>query len=104
MERIGVKAMDWKLFATTYATILLAEMGDKTQLGTFVLASGGSSRWTVFLGSALALVTASAIAVLAGEMVHRVIPALWLQRGAAVLFVGIGVWFWVTASPGPSAS
>ena len=85
--------MEWKLFASTFAAIFLAEIGDKTQLATLSLAAGGSSRWTVFAGSALALVAASAIAVIAGEALSRVIPPVWLQRGAGALFLVLGVAF-----------
>ncbi len=85
--------MDWKLFASTFVSIFVAEMGDKTQLATLSLASGGSSRWAVFAGSALALVATSAIAVIAGEAVSRVVPPIWLQRGAGVVFLVLGVLF-----------
>ncbi len=82
--------MDWKVLATTFAAVFLAEMGDKTQIATMSLAAG-SSRWPVFLGAALALVATSAIAVLAGEVVSRVIPPAWIRRGAGALFLALGV-------------
>jgi putative Ca2+/H+ antiporter (TMEM165/GDT1 family) len=47
----------------------------------------------VFLGSAAALVCTSAIAVLAGEAVARTVPAHWLQRGAGILFLLLGLAF-----------
>jgi putative Ca2+/H+ antiporter (TMEM165/GDT1 family) len=84
--------MDWKLFASTFGAIFLAELGDKTQLATLSLASGGS-RWVVFAGAALALVASSAIAVLAGEAVSRVIPPIWIRRGAGALFLVLGLAF-----------
>lgn len=84
--------MDWKLFATTFAAIFLAEMGDKTQLATMSLAAG-SSRWVVFAAAATALVATSAIAVVAGEAVARLVPPIWVKRGAGVLFVVIGAVF-----------
>jgi putative Ca2+/H+ antiporter (TMEM165/GDT1 family) len=87
--------MDWKLFATTFAAIFVAELGDKTQLATLSLAAEAKSRWVVFAASALALVATSAIAVLAGDVVARFIPPIWLKRGAAVLFVVLGVWMLV---------
>ena len=83
--------MDWKLFASTFAAIFLAEMGDKTQLATLSAASGGASRWVVFAASALALVLSSAIAVLAGEAVSRVVPPVWTKRAAGALFIVLGV-------------
>jgi putative Ca2+/H+ antiporter (TMEM165/GDT1 family) len=83
--------MDWKLFASTFAAIFVAEIGDKTQLATLSLAAGGSSRWIVFAGSALALVATSAIAVLAGEAIARVVSPIWLRRAAGVVFLVLGV-------------
>jgi len=84
--------MDWKLFASTFAAIFLAEMGDKTQLATLSLAAGGS-RWVVFAASAAALVATSAIAVLAGEAVSRAVPPVWIRRAAGALFLVLGVLF-----------
>jgi putative Ca2+/H+ antiporter (TMEM165/GDT1 family) len=89
--------MDWKLFASTFAAIFFAEIGDKTQLATLSLAAGGSSRWVVFAGSALALIATSAIAVVAGEALSRTIPPIWLKRGAGALFIVLGVLFLVGA-------
>lgn len=87
--------MDWKLIATTFGTVFLAELGDKTQLATLTFASAGSSRWAVFLGSAGALVASSAMAVLAGEAMTRVVSPNTLQRLAGIAFVVIGLWvFW----------
>lgn len=85
--------MDWKLLATTFAAIFIAEIGDKTQLATLSFAAGGSSRWVVFAGAALALVTTSAIAVLAGEALTRFISPTVLRRAAGGLFIVLGVFF-----------
>ena len=87
--------MDWKLFLSTFGTIFLAELGDKTQLAGLSLASGASSKWTVFAGSALALVATSAIAVGAGEAVSRVIPPQWIRGIAGAAFIAMGVLFLV---------
>lgn len=87
--------MDWKLVASTFVAVFLAELGDKTQLATLTLASGGSSRWAVFAGSALALVATSALAVLAGEVIARNVPAIWIKRVAGVAFLVMGVLFLV---------
>lgn len=85
--------MDWKLFASTFAAIFVAELGDKTQLATLSFSAGGASRWTVFAGSALALVASSAIAVLLGEAIARAVPPVWLHRGAGMVFLVLGVLF-----------
>jgi putative Ca2+/H+ antiporter (TMEM165/GDT1 family) len=85
--------MDWKLFASTFAAVFLAEIGDKTQLATLSLAAGAASPWprfAVFAGAALALVTTSAIAVLAGEAVSRIVSPVWLHRAAGILMLVLG--------------
>jgi Ca2+/H+ antiporter, TMEM165/GDT1 family len=87
--------MDFKLFLATFASIFLAELGDKTQLATLSLSAGSASRWTVFLASSLALVLTSAIAVLGGEALARVVPPNVIQRAAGALFVVLGVVFLV---------
>lgn len=83
--------MDWKLFASTFAAVFLAELGDKTQLATLSLSAGARSRWLVFAGASVALVCTSAIAVLVGDALTRVVPLAWVRRGAAVLFIVLGV-------------
>jgi putative Ca2+/H+ antiporter (TMEM165/GDT1 family) len=82
--------MDLKLVATTFVAVFIAELGDKTQLATLSFAGAGNSRVAVFIGSAAALVTSSAIAVFAGEALTRVVSPTTLQRLAGVLFLVIG--------------
>lgn len=92
--------MDWKLFGSIFVTVFLAELGDKTQLTTFSLTAGGTSKWLVFGASALALVASTALAVGFGETVARFIPPVWIKRAAGALFVVMGVWMlWESASP-----
>lgn len=84
--------MDWKLAVTTFGAVFLAELGDKTQLATLVFATSSQSRWAVFIGSAGALVATSAIAVIAGEAVTRIVSPTLLHRAAGVAFLLIGIW------------
>jgi len=85
--------MDLKLFASTFALVFLAELGDKTQLATLSLAASGKSRLLVFLGAASALVVTSAIAVLVGDGLARLVPEVWVRRLAGVGFLVMGVLF-----------
>jgi putative Ca2+/H+ antiporter (TMEM165/GDT1 family) len=85
--------LDLKLLLSTFGLVFLAELGDKTQLATLSLASSGHSRFTVFLGSAAALILTSAIAVVVGAAVARVIPEVWIHRAAGVAFIIMGVLF-----------
>lgn len=83
--------MDWKLLGTTFMAVFVAELGDKTQLAALSFSTSGSSRWTVFFGASLALVLSTAIAVVAGESLTRVISPRTLQRGAGLLFLVLGL-------------
>jgi putative Ca2+/H+ antiporter (TMEM165/GDT1 family) len=85
--------MHWKTFVSTFVLVFLAELGDKTQLATLSLAASGASRLLVFLAAASALVATSAIAVLAGEGMARVVPEAWIRRVAGVGFLVMGVLF-----------
>jgi putative Ca2+/H+ antiporter (TMEM165/GDT1 family) len=79
------------LLASTFATVFLAELGDKTQLA-IVSISGTSSRpGAVFAGSALALVLASLLGSAAGGSLTRVIPTDWLQLAASAGFLFLGI-------------
>ena len=83
--------MDWKLLATTFGAVFVAELGDKTQLATLSLSSGKVNRLSVFLGSASALVCTSLIAVLAGDAISRAVPPQYIRRAAGVVFVLLGL-------------
>ena len=83
--------MDWKLLATAFGSVFIAEIGDKTQLAAFALSGGASSKWTVFIGASLALIAATAIAVLAAGVVERYLPLEWIKRGAVIHGQGCGI-------------
>lgn len=80
-----------KLIFTTFLLVFIAELGDKTQLATMLLASQNKSIWPVFIGSALALVCSSLLGVFAGSILTKYIPPNLLQTGAAIAFIIIGL-------------
>jgi putative Ca2+/H+ antiporter (TMEM165/GDT1 family) len=85
--------VDWQSFVTVFATIFVAELGDKTQLATLLYASDADrSKVTIFLAASAALVVASAVGVLAGGALSRFVSPIVLQWVAGVGFIGIGVW------------
>jgi len=90
--------MDTKLFATIFATVFLAEIADKTQIATILYASNTQyNKLVVFLGSALALCLASAIAVFAGSMLSQWINGKVMSRVAGSLFIIVGIWTFLKA-------
>ncbi len=85
--------MDWKVFATVFGTVFLAELGDKTQLATLLFsADKPAAKWVVFAASASALVLAAGIGVLAGSWVGQSVNEKYLKLVAGVAFVVIGLW------------
>ncbi len=85
--------MDWRLFGTVFLTVLVAEIGDKTQLATMLYATDAErSRWTVFAGSATALVLAAGIGVLAGAVLGKAVPPHVVKWIAGFGFIFVGVW------------
>jgi putative Ca2+/H+ antiporter (TMEM165/GDT1 family) len=85
--------VDLRLFATVFATIFVAELGDKTQLATLLYASEArASRWVVFAGASTALLLTSALGVAAGSLVAHWIGERTLARIAGIGFIAIGAW------------
>ena len=80
-----------KASLTVFAALFLAELGDKTQLAVISFTAGGMSRWAVFVGASLALIASTGLAVLVGEGLLRVVKPAYLQLGAAVLFLVVGL-------------
>ncbi|HRH40968.1 MAG TPA: TMEM165/GDT1 family protein [Pyrinomonadaceae bacterium] len=83
--------MDWKIFATAFVTLFLAELGDKTQLAVITMTSSTESKISVFLGASLALVAVTLIGVVFGGVLSQYVPTEWLQRIVAAAFIVIGV-------------
>ena len=90
--------MDVKVLLTVFATVFVAELGDKTQLATMLYAADREvSKLTVFLGASLALVLASGIGVIAGSLLSEYISEKVLQYIAGAGFILIGIWTLVRA-------
>ena len=82
--------MDLTLLISTFLTVFLAELGDKTQLATVALSGTSDRPLAVFLGSASALVLACLLGAMAGGSVASVVPTELLQLIASVGFLIIG--------------
>jgi len=84
-------AWDWQAFGSTFGLLFLAEMGDKTQLAVLTLAGSSGTIWPVFIGGSLALIAVTALGVLGGESLSRLLPERVLLWISALAFIGIGV-------------
>lgn len=91
--------MDLKVLGVVFATVFLAELGDKTQLATMLFATDKSvSLATVFVGASLALLASTVIAVAVGSTLADYIDPKILSYVAGAGFILIGAWTIVTAS------
>lgn len=85
--------MDFRILATIFISVFVAELGDKTQLATMLFAADkNTGKLTVFLGASLALIVTSAIGVLAGSVISQYVSEKTLHYLAGVGFISIGIW------------
>jgi Ca2+/H+ antiporter, TMEM165/GDT1 family len=86
-----VKIYPWREFFTAFFTIFLAELGDKTQLATLLMAAESTSPWVVFAGAASALVTTSLVGVVLGRwLANRLSPqTLQTATGASLVLISV---------------
>ena len=79
------------LLLSTFLTIFVAELGDKTQLATLTMSGTSNKPLAVFLGSSTALVFASLIGALAGGSISNFLPEFVLKLIASVTFFILGI-------------
>ena len=79
------------LLLSTFLTIFIAELGDKTQLATLTISGTSNKPLAVFLGSSTALVFASLLGALAGGSISNFVPEIILKSLASITFLIIGI-------------
>ena len=79
------------LLLSTFITIFIAELGDKTQLATLTMSGTSNKPLAVFLGSSTALVLASLVGALAGGSISNFVPEIILKSIASITFFIIGI-------------
>ncbi len=79
------------VFGTTVIAFFLAEMGDKTQIATVMLAAEYQSWLWVVAGTTLGMMLANAPVVWFGERITRLVPLTWVHRISATVFVVLGL-------------
>ena len=81
----------WGIFATTVVAFFLAEMGDKTQIATVMLAAQFQSWFWVVAGTTLGMMLANAPVVWLGDAITRKVSLTWVHRISAVIFAILGL-------------
>jgi Ca2+/H+ antiporter, TMEM165/GDT1 family len=78
-------------FLSTFVTIFLAEVGDKTQLATLLMSAQSHKPWTVFAGAAAALIATSLVGVLLGRWLSTVLKPRTLERVTGAILAVVSV-------------
>lgn len=86
---LPVDRAEVRIFFSTFLTIFLAELGDKTQLTTLLMSAESHAPWVVFTGAGLALITTSLLGVWLGCWLARRIAPRVLEMAAGSLLLGI---------------
>lgn len=80
----------WGVFGITTVAFFLAEMGDKTQIATVMLAAKYDDIAVVTAGTTLGMMLANVPAVYLGDKALHFVPLHWVRRLAAVIFFTLG--------------
>tara|TARA_Y100001968_G_C19380721_1_gene730170 strand:+ start:584 stop:910 length:327 start_codon:yes stop_codon:yes gene_type:complete len=90
-KEINLEKSFLSIFITTFTTIFIAELGDKTQIATLMLSAESGKPIIVFLGSSLALISSSVVGVLIGNWLSKKIsPSKFaLFTGALMIIVSL---------------
>ena len=79
------------IFVTTFTTIFIAELGDKTQIATLMLSAESGKPIIVFLGSSLALISSSIVGVLIGKWLSNKISPSKFNLSTGILMIIISL-------------
>lgn len=95
LEQKGWKQKHWAVFASTFVTIFLAEIGDKTQIAVLLMTAESHNPWIVFAGAGSALIATSLLGVLLGRWLASRVAPRTLERAAGVILLAISAGlFW----------
>ncbi|MFD3664991.1 TMEM165/GDT1 family protein [Streptomyces sp. NPDC058659] len=81
----------WPVFSTAFMAVFISEWGDLTQITTANLAATNGT-WSTAIGSLAALMSVSALALVAGRFIAKRVPLKTVQRVGGVIMAGLAVW------------
>ena len=82
----------FSIFITTFTTIFIAELGDKTQIATLMLSAESGKPIIVFLGSSLALISSSLVGVLIGKWLSKKVSPSKFSLSTGILMITISLY------------
>ncbi|MER7661062.1 MULTISPECIES: TMEM165/GDT1 family protein [unclassified Streptomyces] len=81
----------WPVYSTAFMAVFISEWGDLTQITTANLAASNGT-WSTAIGSAAALMSVSALALLAGRFIAKRVPLKTVQRIGGLCMLGLAIW------------
>ena len=81
----------FSIFITTFTTIFIAELGDKTQIATLMLSAESGKPIIVFIGSSLALISSSVVGVLIGKWLSKKVSPNKFELLSGILMIIISL-------------
>ncbi|MCY7390851.1 MAG: TMEM165/GDT1 family protein [Leptolyngbyaceae cyanobacterium CAN_BIN12] len=82
----------WKVFTSTFITIFLAELGDKTQVSTLLMSAEFHNPWVIFAGAGTALILTTLIGVWVGQWLSSRLSPRTLDVAAGIILALISAW------------
>jgi putative Ca2+/H+ antiporter (TMEM165/GDT1 family) len=79
-------------FVATVVAFFIAEIGDKTQVATVLLAAKYAPLWQVVAGTTLGMLLANVPVVLLGSRFAQRLPLRAARMAAALVFLALGLW------------
>ena len=86
------KTTFFSILITSFSTIFLAELGDKTQLATLMLSAQSGRPLIIFIGAALALISTSLLGVLIGQWIANNLPRQRFTLISGIIMLSLGVY------------
>jgi len=82
----------WRVMLGSFTTVLLAELGDKTQVTTLLMTGSSQQPWVVFAGAALALMATSLLGVFVGQWIGQRLDPRHVEVVSGLIFLGVALW------------
>ena len=82
----------FNILITSFTTIFLAELGDKTQLATLILSAQSGRPLIIFIGAAIALISTSLLGVLIGQWIANKLPRQKFTVVSGIIMLTLGIY------------
>ena len=80
------------ILITSFSTIFLAELGDKTQIATLILSAQSGRPIIIFIGAALALICTSLLGVVIGRWIANNLPRQRFTLVSGIIMLSLGIY------------